>query len=505
MVANANLSTRFMATVARHADAIALVDGDTRLTYAQLDAWAASVAATLVGSGVHPGDRVGVCLPRGARLIAALLGVLRAGCTYVPLDPSYPAPRLDFMAADAEITTVLVATSTADRAPGGVVSIDVDRPCTTLDTGAHRDGHVGRAPAYIIYTSGSTGSPKGVVVSHRNVLELFDAAQRQFGFGPDDSWTMLHSYSFDFSVWEMWGPLLHGGRLVCVPEPLMYDPAGFARLLISERITVMNVVPSVFRHLIAVAAARWSGHHLRYVVFGGEPIDVTAVRRWLAMTSQPHPAIVNMFGITETTVHVTYRRVVDADLDSADSFIGVPLRHLAIDLVDGRSRPVAPGEAGEIVVSGSGVAQGYWRRPTLTAERFPTTTGPDGGLVHRFRSGDLARWSEREHSFVYLGRADSQVKIRGFRIELGELENALRGCPLVADAAVVTAQGPLGDPVLVAHVVPVRSGGQIIALVRRHLTGVLPRHLLPATMHTHQALPRTTSGKLDRRALGSVQ
>ena len=501
-----DLVTAFRATVERVPDTVALVDGDDRICYRALAHWVDAVASGLTGIGVEPGDRVGICLARGASVVAGILGVLACGAAYVPLDPSYPAERLQFMAGDAGLAAVL-SDHYADRF-GGVPVV----PVPTRDDATPCPAPVmpvdASAAAYVIYTSGSTGAPKGVVVSHANVLSLFDGAQPLFEFGPDEVWTLFHSYSFDFSVWELWGPLLYGGTLVCVPDAVAFDRAALHRLLLDEGVTVLNMVPSVFRHLVAGHDEPLDGIALRHVVFGGEPVDTTAVRRWLdRMPAERRPRVVNMYGITETTVHVTYRLLGEADFGwpGPGTLIGTPLPHLTIRLLDTDGREVPDGEPGEMVVFGGGVASGYLGREELTAQRFPALPGPDGGVGACFRSGDIALWSSEHASLVYLGRRDDQVKVRGFRIELGEIEESLRRCSHVRDAAVSVQQSADGDPILAAFVVLHDGAGESAAAmlrsVRADLRRTLPRHMVPGPVRVLDELPRTSSGKLDRRAL----
>ncbi|MFD7783790.1 amino acid adenylation domain-containing protein [Streptomyces nojiriensis] len=495
----ATIPHRFRAQAARTPSAPAITDGGCTLDYATLDRWSDRVHDDLVHAGARRGDLIGLSVRGGAPVVAGILGILKTGCGYVPLDPFYPVARLVSISVDSGVRLIVGD----DATPVGLTTA-----ATVVELPGPRERRLVYAPvlgsgvgpddvAYVIYTSGSTGVPKGVPIRHRNVLSLFDAAASWFDFRAADVWTLFHSYSFDFSVWEMWGALLHGGRLLCVPALLRIDGAGFAAMLAEEQVTILNIVPSVFRHLLAGRAVPAGA--LRRVVFGGEALDATSVADWLVRQDPRHrPEVVNMYGITETTVHVTYRRVIEADLcrDEPGTLIGRPLAHLGIRLLGPDGSPVPAGEPGEIVVSGAGVAAGYLGRPGLTDQRFPRNR--DGRCFH---SGDIAHWSERDDSYVFHGRLDDQVQFRGFRVELGEIEHALRACPGVRDAAVVVEQHALGHPVLSAYVTAPEFGRAGLAAVRDRLRATLPAHMVPGRIQMIDQLPRTASGKVDRRAL----
>ena len=314
--------------------------------------------------------------------------------------------------------------------------------------------------AYVIYTSGSTGKPKGVLVTHANVTRLFSATDPWFAFGPHDVWTLFHSYAFDFSVWELWGALLYGGRLVIVPYWVSRDPAAFRKLLVDERVTILNQTPSAFRQLIqADLAEAPAPYALREIIFGGEALELQSLKPWIERYGDAKPRLVNMYGITETTVHVTYRPITRADVEAGrGSVIGRPIPDLYIRLLDERGEPVPVGVPGEIWVGGAGVANGYLNRPELTAQRFVTDPFDPSRSARLYRAGDLARRLP-DGDLEFLGRIDAQVKIRGFRIELGEIEAALNAHPMVRQSAVITREARPGDMRLVAYIVVDRRRG----------------------------------------------
>jgi amino acid adenylation domain-containing protein len=499
MTAGTTITDRFSAQVARTPSAPAITGGGRTFDYAALDRWSDAVRDALVRAGVDAGDLIGVSVRGGAPAVAGILGILKAGCGYVPLDPSYPIACLTFVIADSGVRLVLGDNATPSGLATSATVMGLPGPVGDRTASARANASAAGADtvAYVIYTSGSTGMPKGVPIRHRNVLALFDAAAPWFTFRATDVWTLFHSYSFDFSVWEIWGALLHGGRLVCVPPLVRADGTAFADLLVGEQITILNIVPSVFRHLLAGRST--NAGTLRRVVFGGEAVDPLSVGDWLARQDpRCRPEMVNMYGITETTVHVTYRRMVEADLSRAEpgTLIGCPLAHVGIRLLGPDGGPVRDGEPGEIVVSGAGVAAGYLRRDELTEQRFPMARNG-----RCFRSGDVAHWSNREGSYVYHGRLDDQVQFRGFRVELGEIEHALRACPEIRDAAVVVEQHTLGHPILCAYVTPSAPGRCGLRAVRDRLRAALPPHMVPSRIRVIDWLPRTASGKTDRRGL----
>ncbi|HEV3457140.1 MAG TPA: amino acid adenylation domain-containing protein, partial [Thermoanaerobaculia bacterium] len=528
------LDELFARQAAARPEAVAVVCGSEQLPYGELLARAERLAHRLAALGVGPEARVALCLERSVAMVVAILAVLRAGGAYVPIEPESPRERQELMLRDSA-AAVLVVGAGVETAPRGAPAAGVlvvddagelvadDAAAAGADAagpGAAGPGSGGRqwpagsapsglddALAYVIYTSGSTGRPKGVGVTHRNVVRLFSATAERFGFGPDDVWTLFHSYAFDFSVWELWGALLYGGRLVVVPYFVSRTPEQFARLLATQAVTVLNQTPSAFRQL---AASGQPHPALRWVIFGGEALEPARLTPWLAdrqaapgppAPPRGRPRLVNMYGITETTVHVTYRelRAEDARRPGV-SPVGRALPDLAVYLLDAGLAPVPIGVPGEICVAGPGVARGYLGRPELTAERFvPDALGGEAG-TRLYRSGDLAR-RRPTGELDYLGRRDHQVKVRGFRIELGEIEHALLAHPTVADAVVAAPEEAGGARRLVAYVVPRGGAAPAAGELRRHLARQLPESMLPAAWVFLERLPLTANGKVDRRAL----
>ncbi|MFC8988758.1 amino acid adenylation domain-containing protein [Streptomyces sp. NPDC056956] len=489
----ATIVERFERQVRRAPGETAVRSGGTTLTYAQLNARANRLARWLIERGAGPERYVAVSLPRSADLVVAILAVVKTGAAYLPIDPENPAERTAYMTADAASCWVL------DRLPDDLASwpehdvTDEDRIRPLLP--AH--------PAYVVYTSGSTGQPKGVAVLHHNVVRLFDATRERFGFGPTDVWTLFHSFAFDFSVWELWGALLHGGRLVVVSYETSRSPEDFLELVAAEGVTVLNQTPSAFHQFIAADAAHpeWSAAlRLRFVIFGGEALDPGRLRAWYERHADDAPALVNMYGITETTVHVTHLALERRHADEPHgSPIGTPLPDLRGHVLDEQLRPVPFGLTGELYVAGAGLARGYISRPGLTAGRF--VADPFGAPGSRmYRTGDLVR-RRADGVLEFVGRADDQVKLRGFRIELSEIESALVRHPAVAQAAGVVREDRPGDRRLTAYVVPAGEQGVTGEELREFAGQWLPTHMVPGAVVTLDALPLTVNGKLDRRAL----
>jgi amino acid adenylation domain-containing protein len=494
----------FEAQAKRNPQNIALVFNQQSLNYGDLNARSNRLARYLQRLGVGPEVLVGLCVERSVDLVVGILAILKAGGAYLPLDPRYPKDRLAFMVEDARPAVVLTQSELQDVLPatgGKVVAIDDKWP--DLEREEASDVPCAVQPdnlAYVIYTSGSTGRPKGCQVTHANIARLFHATQHWYHFDEHDVWTLFHSYAFDFSVWELWGALIYGGRLILVPYLVSRSPEEFYELLEKERVTVLNQTPSSFRQLMQAEErlGRSKGLSLRYVIFGGEALDMHGLQPWFERHGDQTPQLVNMYGITETTVHVTYRALSRSDITSG-SVIGCPIPDLQLYLLDRNLEPAPIGVPGEIYVGGAGVARGYLNRPDLNAERFiPDPFRPER-CNRLYKSGDLAR-RLANGDIEYLGRIDEQVKIRGFRIELGEIEGALAQHPAVQQAVVSVLQEETGDKRLVAYVV-----GEEKALssdgLREYLKQSLPEYMVPSAFVPLPSFPLTANGKVDRRAL----
>ncbi|MEM7129528.1 MAG: amino acid adenylation domain-containing protein [Chloroflexota bacterium] len=569
---NHTLHGRFEQQAIAGPNQIAVTYESQSITYDQLNRRANQVAHRLVQLGVTTESHVGLCVERSIDMVVGVLAILKAGGAYVPLDPASPATRLAYILKDAGISVLLTQEGASESLPqdetlqrlflddeslGQESDENLTRTVTTEDL------------AYIIYTSGSTGQPKGVMVEHQQVARLFTATESLYSFNEQDVWTLFHSIAFDFSVWELWGALLYGGRLVVVPYWISRSPDAFYDLLIREQVTVLNQTPSAFNSLQAADQADYEGYRvelngsltngqhqngynqngqhqnstysngsqrtnvsadklsLRWIIFGGEALALENLRGWFERHGDNSPQLVNMYGITETTVHVTYRIITRADVDAGrGSLIGQPISDLSLYILDAAMNPVPVGVAGELYVGGAGVARGYHNRLELNKERFVRDCFADNeGRL--YRSGDLARRLP-DGDIEYLGRIDQQVKIRGFRIELGEIESALLDYHYVAEASVLALDDGQGMSRLVAYVIPQLDGqaeehdkertqethseiedseideATAVSMLRSHLREQLPEYMIPSSFVFLEEMPLTNNGKLDRRILATM-
>ncbi|MEI2348471.1 amino acid adenylation domain-containing protein, partial [Pseudomonas aeruginosa] len=502
------LQQRFEEQARQRPQAVALILDEQRLSYGELNARANRLAHCLIARGVGADVPVGLALERSLDMLVGLLAILKAGGAYLPLDPAAPEERLAHILDDSGVRLLLTQGHLLEHLPrqAGVEVLAID--------GLVLDGYAESDPlptlsadnlAYVIYTSGSTGKPKGTLLTHRNALRLFSATEAWFGFDERDVWTLFHSYAFDFSVWEIFGALLYGGRLVIVPQWVSRSPEDFYRLLCREGVTVLNQTPSAFKQLMAVACSADMATQqpaLRYVIFGGEALDLQSLRPWFQRFGDRQPQLVNMYGITETTVHVTYRPVSEADLEGGlVSPIGGTIPDLSWYILDRDLNPVPRGAVGELYIGRAGLARGYLRRPGLSATRFVPNPFPGGAGERLYRTGDLARF-QADGNIEYIGRIDHQVKVRGFRIELGEIEAALAGLAGVRDAVVLAHDG-VGGTQLVGYVVAdsAEDAERLRESLRESLKRQLPDYMVPAHLMLLERMPLTVNGKLDRQAL----
>ncbi|CAH1200787.1 Tyrocidine synthase 3 [Paenibacillus plantiphilus] len=505
-------------------DHVAVVHEEDRLTYAELNARANRLAHTLREQGVGPNEIVGLMMERSVEMIVGILGILKAGGAYLPIDPDYPAERISFMLENSGTKWLVIDRAISEQPVFAGTLIRLDEAEL-----AGRDGSNSELPgsnpelagrdslnpewvngpsdlAYVIYTSGTTGTPKGTLIEHRNVVRLLLNDRQPFAFGEGDVWTLFHSYCFDFSVWEMYGALLHGGRLIVVPKETVRDPAAFAKLLVETGTTVLNQTPAAFYALAEREAENGKELALRYVIFGGEALKPVMLKGF--HERYPETKLVNMYGITETTVHVTYKEITADEIERNASSIGKPIPTLTAYILDGERRLVPIGVTGELYVGGEGVCRGYLNRPELTAERFVENPYVPGERL--YKTGDWARWLQNGE-MEYYGRMDEQVKIRGYRIELGEIEAAILQEPSVREAAVMAKEDRDGSLYLCAYIVAAtdKEGeaaaagkeAEATAEVKASLQQKLPAYMVPSYFVSLEKLPLTVNGKLDRKAL----
>jgi amino acid adenylation domain-containing protein len=507
----------FEEQVRRTPNAVAVVYEGKELTYEELNRRSNQLAHSLRESGVRPDARVAICVERGLEMVMALIAVLKAGGGYVPLDPAYPVERLRYMVEDSAPVVLLTQAHLAERVAEfsrtlQVIDLTEDGSRWKKQADSNMDrASVGVKPehlAYVIYTSGSTGEPKGVMVEHGNVTRLFRATEGWFGFNESDVWTLFHSYAFDFSVWEMWGALLYGGRLIVIEKDTARSPESFYELLCRSKVTILNQTPSAFRQLMRAQEESGEQHRLRHVIFGGEALEVATLKPWYQESRNQNTRLINMYGITETTVHVTYRELERRDTERRGSPIGKRIPDLKTYILDKQRRPVPVGVVGEMYIGGAGVARGYLNREELTAERFLKDPFSEEAGARMYKTGDLGRW-QGDGTIDFVGRNDSQVKVRGYRIELGEIEARLAEYAGIGEAVVIAREDAAGDKRLVAYYTCKNKEDRVegekslagAEELRRYLGGRLPEYMVPAAYVRLEKLPLTVNGKLDRKAL----
>ncbi|WP_144558033.1 non-ribosomal peptide synthetase [Shouchella miscanthi] len=491
----------FERQVTTYSQNIALKWNQEVVTYQTLNERSNQLARYLQSQGVGPEVMVGVCVERSLDMMVGILGILKAGGAYVPLDPAQPKDRLAYILADSDVSLVLTKETVLSSLPetkATLICLDKDRdlwstrPITNLHVPMNIDNL-----AYVIYTSGSTGRPKGVLVTHQNVVRLMRETEEWYHFNESDTWTLYHSYAFDFSVWEIWGALLYGGKLIIVPYKTSRSFESFYRLLIEEGVTVLNQTPTAFRQLMRIDEQQDSKSlSLRYIIFGGEALDPRILEGWFERHGDQSPQLVNMYGITETTVHVTYRRMTKGDVTSPTSVIGSPIQDLQVYILDEDLQPVPRGSVGEMYIGGAGVARGYLNQDQLTKERF--ISSPFKSTERLYKTGDLAHYTETEE-LAFAGRNDNQVKVRGFRIELGEIEAVLKTHHSIQEAVVTVINDKPQENSIVAYVVlrePFTSKE-----IRKFMRRKVPQYMVPNIITEVQEIPLTLNGKLDYKGL----
>lgn len=500
-----SLSDVLRSSARRYGDRPALVGSRTTLSYLDLDARVDAFASRFHAGGAVAGDRVGMCVERGVMAVVASAALMRLGCAYVPLDPTCPRDRQRHIVTDAGMAlAVCDEVGRAALRDSGVASLEVDADelAPARRPGESWPGPDPDATAYVMYTSGSTGLPKGVEVTHANLIALLADALPLFPFAGHEVWPLQHAHGFDVSVWEMWAGIAAGATLVAVEGEARTDPGQLAELLLSHQATRLHIVPSVFQQLAEVVEEEGLRVPLRGVTFCGEAVNYHAMRSWTRSQPGRSPDWYNVYGITETTVYNTFARLGERELAAADPAtpIGRGYRNSPVVVLDERLRPAPPGHGGEIFVGGSQVARGYLGNPELTAKRFLSLPDRPGRW---YRTGDFGHVDE-DGCLRFTGRQDDQVKVRGFRIELGELDHAARGLPWVADAAAVVQSSVRGEPVLALFVVCTEPVPDLRQRVRAALAERLPEHMVPVRVVGLPRLPRNANGKRDRRALRAM-
>jgi len=493
----------FVEQVQRTPDNIAILFGDETLTYRQLHERSNQLANYLRNLGVQAETLVPICIDRSIEMAVGLLGISKAGGAYVPIDPEYPIDRIRYQLADTGASIALTDAASAELLTGldglnTIIRLDTDwseiaKEPETLPAASISPSNL----AYIIYTSGSTGRPKGVMIEHINIVRLFITDRPLFSFGEQDVWTLFHSFCFDFSVWEMYGALFFGGRLIIVPTAVARDASAFGQLLAENKVTILNQTPSAFYALQDYIITASPALALRYIIFGGEALNPGKIKPW--KQKYPDCRMINMYGITETTVHVTYQELGSQHMNTPLSIIGEPIPTLQLYILDENRQSVPIGTEGELYVGGAGLARGYLNKPNLTEERFIPDPFTNDTAGHRlYRTGDLAR-KLPDGNIEYLGRIDNQVKIRGFRIEPGEIENVILQHPGIKEAIVVAKEDPAGDKCLVAYVIAQKPFNKLPLIAR--MTSTLPEYMVPRLIVPLEKIPLTANGKVDKKAL----
>jgi amino acid adenylation domain-containing protein len=494
--ANKTIHDLFAGQVAKTPDNTALILGNEQLSYNQLDKNALQWARILRDNGASEDHIIGLILERSLEMIIVIMAVLKAGGAYLPIDANYPPNRITFMLKDSQVELIVSRKTRVNHVslPARTIYLE-DKLTYSLGTANLPSISRPHSMAYIIYTSGTTGKPKGVIIENRNVVRLMMNDRFQFNFNSRDTWTLFHSYGFDFSVWEMYGALLYGGKLVIIREMVAKDPARFLALLKKWGVTVLNQTPSAFYNLQDEELKTGTRHlHLKYVIFGGEALKPVKLKQW--KEKYPGTRLINMFGITETTVHVTYKEITEKEISFSQSNIGRPIPTLRLYIMDKNHHVLPVGVSGELCVGGLGPARGYLNRIELSGMKFVPNPYITGDKL--YKSGDLGRLLDNG-DIEYLGRIDNQMQLRGFRIELGEIENQLLGYKDIKECVVLVKEDKNEHQYLCAYIVP---GKQIVSSkLRDYLSKRLPAHMIPNYFVPIEKIPLTLNGKINRHAL----
>jgi amino acid adenylation domain-containing protein len=494
------LHERFEDMAANFPNRIACEFQDKQITYQELNNWANQLAAAIRARGIGPDDVVAVISDRSIEMTVGIIAILKSGGCYLPIDPSFPLSRIRYFLTDSKCRLIVMKSDSIpqDNILGGIDFLRFNEKERFLTAAGNPVINCNSNNlAYIIYTSGSTGLPKGVMVQHDNVSRLFFSDNNIYQFSETDVWMLFHSYCFDFSVWEIFGALLFGGRLIIADEMVVQDSVRFGRMLGRNAITVLNQVPTVFYNLLQSEVLNTIENiSLRYVIFGGDVLDGGKLKEWKERF--PDVKLFNMYGITETTVHVTYKEIGWADITGDICNIGRPIPWTSVYVLDENGKLMPVGIPGEICVGGEGLARGYLGQYKLTSEKYVSNPYRKGSRM--YRSGDIGKFLPTGE-LEFLGRRDNQVEIRGHRIELREIEDRIKEYPGVKDVVVVPGKFKDGDRFIAAYILTKIELNDYVDALRNHLTQLLPRYMVPAFFINMEKLPLTSNGKINKKAL----
>lgn len=491
-----NIVDLFRDVCRKYPNNIAIEEDDLTITYKELDRKSNIIANYLLDNNIT-NETIGIISDKTINCITTMFGIIKSGNSYVPINVTYPSDRINFIIDDLKASTILISNKLKSNYDLSIKNLFVIEDVLLNTDAKYRKINISQEhPLYVIYTSGTTGKPKGAILTHRNLFRLLFNSKFQYDFTDKDKWTMFHSYCFDFSVWEMYGALLYGGKLVLIPDMIAKSPRDYLKLLKDKEITVLNQTPSYFYKLNEEEqSSKDKKLKLRYLIFGGEALDISKTKSF--KDKYNNTRIINMYGITETCVHVTFKEITENDYKSNNSNIGSPIPTLKIVLLDKNMNLQVVGVPGEMYVVGDGVCNGYVNNEKLTNERFTTI-----GSYKMYKSGDLAKLMP-SGELVYLGRNDDQVKIRGFRIELGEIENSLKKvAPSIKDLVISTRYDSDNIPNIVAYY----TGDKILDVsdTKKELLTLIPEYMLPSFIIHVDSIPLTVNGKADRKLLNTI-